>query len=116
MIEGCLDWQANGLVRPASVAEATAEYFDDQDTFGQWLEEHCATDKREFEVQAKLYQSWKVFADRQGDRAGSSKAFSANLIRRGFKADRTRIGGTQYRIFRGLSVRYDAAAAGIDHG
>ena len=30
--------------------------------------------------------------DRQGDRAGSSKAFSANLIRRGFEADRTRIG------------------------
>ncbi len=44
MIEGCLDWQANGLVRPAIVAEATAEYFDDQDTFGQWLEEHCVQD------------------------------------------------------------------------
>jgi P4 family phage/plasmid primase-like protien len=116
MIEGCLDWQANGLVRPAIVAEATAEYFDDQDTLGQWLEEHCIREKREFEVQAKLYQSWKGFADRQGDRPGSSKGFSANLIRRGFKADRIRIGGTQYRIFRGLSLRYDPAAAGIDHG
>jgi putative DNA primase/helicase len=83
----------HGLVRPGVVAEATAEYFDDQDTLGQWLEDHCVRDKREFEAQVKLYQSWKVFADRQGDRAGSSKAFSANLIRRGFKADRTRIGG-----------------------
>jgi putative DNA primase/helicase len=116
MIEGCLDWQKDGLVRPAIVAEATAEYFDDQDTFGQWIEEHCLKDKREFEAQARLYQSWKTFAERQGDRSGTSKGFSANLIRRGFKADRTRIGGTQHRIFRGLSLRYDPSAAGIDHG
>jgi putative DNA primase/helicase len=31
MIDGCLDWQRNGLVRPASVTEATAAYFDEQD-------------------------------------------------------------------------------------
>ena len=82
MIEGCLDWQANGLVRPAIVAEATAEYFDDQDTFGQWLDECCLKERNAFEVQAKLYASWKAFAERQGDRPGSSKAFSANLIAR----------------------------------
>ena len=89
MIEGCLDWQANGLVRPAIVAEATAEYFDDQDTFGQWLDEYCLRERNAFEVQAKLYASWKAFAERQGDRPGSSKGFSANLIRRGFEADRS---------------------------
>ena len=31
MIDGCLDWQHNGLVRPQVVVEATAEYFDAQD-------------------------------------------------------------------------------------
>jgi putative DNA primase/helicase len=38
MIDGCLDWQANGLRRPQSVVEATEEYFSNQDTFGQWLD------------------------------------------------------------------------------
>ncbi len=79
MIEGCLDWQANGLVRPSIVAEATAEYFDDQDIFGQWLDEFCVRERNAFEVQAKLFASWKAFAERQGDRPGSSKGCSENL-------------------------------------
>jgi putative DNA primase/helicase len=31
MIDGCLDWLQNGLVRPAAVQAATAAYFDEQD-------------------------------------------------------------------------------------
>ena len=37
MIDGCLDWQESGLVRPDIVTAATAEYFDEQDLFSQWL-------------------------------------------------------------------------------
>jgi hypothetical protein len=36
-------------------------------------------------------------------------------VKRGFVADRTRLSDTMHRIFRGLSVRYDPAAAGISH-
>ena len=45
MIDGCLDWQANGLIRPASVSAATDEYFEEQDLFGQWLEEECDVER-----------------------------------------------------------------------
>lgn len=41
MIEGCLDWQENGLVRPAIVTGATEEYFEAQDVIGRWLAERC---------------------------------------------------------------------------
>ncbi len=41
MIEGCLDWQKNGLVRPAAVTTSTADYFSDQDLLAQWIEECC---------------------------------------------------------------------------
>jgi hypothetical protein len=37
MINGCLDWQKNGLVRPDSVIATTQAYFEDQDLLGQWL-------------------------------------------------------------------------------
>jgi putative DNA primase/helicase len=40
-IEGCLDWQQNGLVRPAIVSDATNAYFETQDVLGQWLDEKC---------------------------------------------------------------------------
>jgi len=41
MVEGCLDWQRNRLVRPKIVTDATAEYFEAQDTIGRWLSERC---------------------------------------------------------------------------
>ena len=45
MISGCLDWQLHGLVRPASIAEATDAYFSEQDLFGQWLDDKCDVEK-----------------------------------------------------------------------
>ncbi|MBO1323593.1 hypothetical protein K2X14_00290 [Acetobacter sp. TBRC 12305] len=44
MIQGCLEWQREGMPRPTVVQEATAEYFEAQDTFGQWLTERCILD------------------------------------------------------------------------
>jgi putative DNA primase/helicase len=41
MIEGCLDWQQNGFLRPNVVSDATSSYFEDQDLLGQWLNECC---------------------------------------------------------------------------
>ena len=31
MIDGCLDWQENGIIRPTAVTEATSAYFNAQD-------------------------------------------------------------------------------------
>ena len=42
MIEGCLDWQENGLVRPQSVIDATSTYFEDEDLMKQWLQEESS--------------------------------------------------------------------------
>jgi putative DNA primase/helicase len=64
LIEGCLDWQANGLVRPASVLAATKEYFADQDIFTQWLDEECdfepGNDWKKASI-ADLFRSWDAY-------------------------------------------------------
>jgi hypothetical protein len=41
MIDGCPDWQANGLIRPSVMTASTAEYFGDQDLLAQWLDDCC---------------------------------------------------------------------------
>ena len=59
MIEGCLDWQENGLVRPASVIAATESYFEDQDLMSQWLAEECDAEpgnRYKWEATAKLFE------------------------------------------------------------
>jgi putative DNA primase/helicase len=106
MIDGCLDWQRHGLVRPASVIEATQTYFSDQDLFGQWLEDKCDLDPgnlHKFETSADLYASWSKYATAAGDKPGGQKSFSESLRRRGIAMHRTK----HARTYRGVSLRRD---------
>ena len=91
-IEGCLDWQANGLVRPQAVTVATAEYFDAQDVFGQWVGEKCTVDPTDWDTPTRLFESWKSYAQGASIDAGNSKDFAGELRRRSFRDDRTGAG------------------------
>jgi putative DNA primase/helicase len=74
MIDGCLDWQRNGMVRPATVVDATDEYFSAQDLFGQWLQDECDPEpgnSAKMETSTALFQSWRSYAERAGEAAGS---------------------------------------------
>lgn len=82
MIDGCLDWQAHGLIRPRCVIEATADYFEEQDTFDQWLTENCEIRPGSDlvrETSAALFKSWTRYAVAAGEKAGSKKAFGSTL-------------------------------------
>ena len=46
MIDGCLEWQADGLNPPASVRAATDDYLNAEDVLGQWLEDMCTVSPR----------------------------------------------------------------------
>jgi putative DNA primase/helicase len=92
MIEGCLDWQANGLIRPDVVNVATANYFADQDTFGQWLDECCIVAIGNSMVKdsfKNLFDDWKVFAKNLGQDPGDSRRFKENMGRQGIVECRT---------------------------
>lgn len=102
-IRGCLDWQAQGLIRPASVLDATADYFADQDVLGQWLIDTCDVrlgDERARETSAALYASWAAYAKAAGHKPESQKAFSAALQRRGLVPYRDK----HSRGFRGVTL------------
>lgn len=104
MIEGCLDWQKNGLIRPACVVEATAEYFSDQDLFRHWLEEECICEPGNMdrsEPSSALFKSWSNYAKAAGHRPGTTSTFKDNLIAAGFKFYRSKTA----REFFGISLR-----------
>ena len=108
MLDGCLDWQRNGLVRPKSVLDATAEYFDAQDAVGQWLEEHCTVDRgnlHRWETARDLFEDWRVFAKAAGEDAGSAKGLGDVLSRRGFVRDTKRVQGKTPKVWCGLTLK-----------
>lgn len=104
MIEGCLDWQANGLLRPESVTAITEAYFDDQDLLSQWLAEKCDVEPnnpKKWDTVATLFESWAEYAIGAGEQPGSKKAFSDAMQSRGFHRDRV---GKGVRTFRGVRL------------
>jgi putative DNA primase/helicase len=88
MIDGCLDWQANGLMRPAIIVEATNEYFNEQDLFGQWLGELCDVEPdtpHKWENATDLFKSWKMYAEAAGEKTGNHEVFVGRFAFEGFR-------------------------------
>jgi len=88
MMNGCLDWQANRLVRPSSVLEATKDYFANQDVLGQWLEDECDAERGnryKTALNSELFASWKSYAERAEEPPGTHKAFTMSMKKRGFR-------------------------------
>jgi putative DNA primase/helicase len=109
MIEGCLDWQKNGLIRPEIVTDATAEYFDEQDLFSQWLEE-CTDKKSERigEPTMLLYSSWKRYAEGAGDSPGNQKSFRDSMRQCGYVYTKHLPNENSKSGFIGISVKVQA--------
>lgn len=102
-IEGCLEWQSEGLGKPSSMTKATADYFEGEDIFSQWLTDMCQVDKDNRSIwatTAELFQSWTAYASAAGEHVGTRKSFGDRLRHEGF--EQTRIG--DLRAVRGISA------------
>ena len=94
MIDGCLDWQAHGLQRPKVVQQATADYFEEQDLLAQWIAEECEVGPNCKASSTELFDSWKSYAEKHGEFAGSAKSFGPLLEQKGFGKKKS--AGTMY--------------------
>ena len=98
MINGAVDWYTSGgLVIPKTVSEATTRYFDEQNIFGQWLEECCQVDPNTvlMEKTVDLFTSWSVFAKAHGEMPGTQRMFNDKLRSQGFNPDQIKALGTK---------------------
>jgi P4 family phage/plasmid primase-like protien len=82
MIEGALMWQRDGLNPPAIVRASTAEYFKDEDAIGRWLGERVDTAAEGRETMQELYDSYRQWANENGEYAMSLKRLSIALAQR----------------------------------
>lgn len=103
MIEGCLEWQRDGLNPPEAVRNATDQYMADEDSFGRWLDDCCVTKRGCWTPASALFQSWQQWCEKYSEHAGSQKRFSQNLESRGFVGERT----SAARGFTGIALRED---------
>jgi len=100
MIAGCLAWQHEGLAPPSAVLDATAAYMEAEDATAAWIDECCSREPQAWTSSSELFASWKAWADRTGEFAGTAKRFSQNLETRGIQPFRVKTG----RGFQGLAL------------
>jgi P4 family phage/plasmid primase-like protien len=81
MIDGCLKWQADGLKRPQVVLDATAEYFEAQDAFGQWLAECCILDTNLSTKPSAILQSFQQWSQQNGEGVSDNKRLRGMIER-----------------------------------
>jgi P4 family phage/plasmid primase-like protien len=106
IIEGCLDWQKNGLIRPIVVINATAEYFAEQDLVNGWIEDCCAIGIGQYDTVADLFKSWTAYCWANGQKTTTSMWFSQTLARIGYESVKNTQGKNGHRGFNGIAVKH----------
>jgi putative DNA primase/helicase len=109
-IEGCLEWQRDGLGVPDEVINATREYEAEQDTFSMFLDEKCVKAPNAGALSLSLYREYKAWAEQYGESPVSHKTFASLMSERGFAKTKTKHGA----LYSGIGLRtedhYDTPA------
>lgn len=82
-VDGCLDWQRNGLGVPDRVRAYTAEYRAENDGIGEWLGECCALDPGSSTPASELRASYETWCNDNGEKPAATKTFAKVLRARG---------------------------------
>ncbi len=101
LVRGCLRWQQEGLVVPATVQKSLNEYRQDQDVVGQFLEERTQGEPGASVSAATLYTAWRLWAEGAGHHPMNMIRFKDDLERRGMRWRHTR-GGNVWEGFKML--------------
>ena len=100
LIEGCLEWQKDGLNPPAKVTSATDDYFDEEDNLQNWIRECCELGTNYSASATELWESWQEWVRSHAEYAGSIKSFSQKLEAAGFERTRS----ASARKFSGIRI------------
>jgi len=101
-VQGCIDWQRDGMQIPDVVRAKTDEYRSDQDVIGQWIDECCDIDDDARESGSALFASYAEWARARGERRPlNATMFGRRLTDRGIESAKT--GGVAWRV--GLRLR-----------
>ena len=84
-VEGCLEWQREGLGIPDAVKIATNTYKNEMDVIGQFISECCIVTEAASVRSSNLFETWRQWAQSNGEAEKSQKWFSNVLAEKGYQ-------------------------------
>jgi putative DNA primase/helicase len=109
-IEGCLEWQRDGLNPPAIVREATEEYINSQNVVSNWIEERCDKGRGLDSTAALLYGDFKEWTRSTGEEVLKQADFNTALEGLKYTTRKTMIG----RVWYGLKLKQSEGLDDLD--
>lgn len=85
-VAGCIMWQQHGLGAPAEVQAATAQYREEMDQLGPFIEERCVTGKDCSVGATELYAAYSQWCSSAEERPMSRQKFGTQMTERGFES------------------------------
>lgn len=87
-VQGCLDWQRDGLGAPVEVVNATNAYRAEQDTFSSFISLNCVVIESAAYSASKLH---KLYCEVSGEKV-TAREFNGMMQEHGFKQQHSRTG------------------------
>lgn len=84
-INGCLDWQRQGLKAPEIVQAATEGYRQEMDVLSAWISDCCIVKKHCESKAADLYASYTAWCERSGEYPEKQRKFGMRLKEKYFE-------------------------------
>ena len=97
-LQGCREWQSEGLKPPTIITEAVRQYREASDGLGRFIAECCVERKLAQVKSSVLFTSYQEFCAAAGERWVSRNDFPDEMQRKGFEWKRTNTGGMFYGL------------------
>ncbi len=105
-VEGCLEWQREGLDPPEEVRKATGSYRSEMDVLAAFISDECFVEAGNPNVKVavkEMYAAYERWCREQGEERETGRRFASKLSDRGFSKSR----GTAGRIYwRGIGLSH----------
>ena len=95
-VEGCLEWQREGLQAPDEVRKATGAYRSEMDVIGAFLRDECETQQGYSATFKEVYDRYEEWCEEGGEKPETRRKFNARLKERGQFTDRRSGPGGSY--------------------
>ena len=105
-VQGCLDWQQNGITAPDIVAAATRDYREEMDSFSHFFMECCVVKENARVTNKMLRAKYEEWCKENGEWPLTQKPFSQKLLERGYEKRNSSPTGTAE--WHGFTLRGEA--------
>ena len=104
-VQGCLQWQREGLAEPEEVKQATQEYREEMDPLEDFLRDCCELDANASVTANELYGAYHYWCISNMETLMAKNQFGSKLREKGFESGRFQFDGKQQRGWKGIALK-----------